>query len=490
MHVLLLVPRTARAWHSALAEELRAAGVATTVRTTGAPSWGRDLDRLVRRERRLHRLPAGGSDPSPPGRLASGADADPRPHLTVDLTLDLTGHRPFEWAVTFDGRPGEPAAADAVLAGRFPVVRVVDGHGRTLTEGRPGSELPGLAAAALDGVLAGTVRLVVTAVTGHRSVLPDDPDPDDPDPAPARTAGARARRAVVGAAARRAYRSLYRSPHWRVGWRLVDGAGVLESGRLPDGGWRDLPDDGRHFYADPFPIVVAGERHLFVEDFDHRRGRGVISVVEVGDAGPIGPPRPVLEHDVHLSYPCVFEDDGEVWMVPESSAAGTVELYRATRFPDRWTLEQVLLRDVDASDATPFRHDGRWWLSATVRQGGSCSDALHLWYADALTGPWKPHERNPVLVDIASARPAGRPGWSEGRLLRPVQDGRDGYGAALAVAEVVDLDPSTFTQRVVARLSPGAAWPGSRLHTLNRAGDLEVVDGSARSSRLRRGSRR
>jgi hypothetical protein len=150
----------------------------------------------------------------------------------------------------------------------------------------------------------------------------------------------------------------------------------------------------------------------------------------------------------------------------------------------------VLLRDVDANDATPFRHDGRWWLSATVRHRGSCSDALHLWFADRLTGPWVPHAHNPVLVDIASARPAGLPERSDGRLLRPVQDGRRGYGAALAVAEVETLDPTSFVQRVVARVPPGPSWPGSRLHTVNRAGRLEVIDGSARSARMRHRSRR
>jgi hypothetical protein len=367
------------------------------------------------------------------------------------------------------------------------VVRVAEASGRVLAEGRPGSELPGVAAAALDGILAGTVQLVAAAVAGHRPSLPSDPLlVGTPAAPPARSPAARYGRALAGAAVRRAYRTLYRSPHWRVGWRLTDGPGVLETGELPAGGWQVLPDDGHHFYADPFPVVARGTRHLFVEDFDHRRGRGVISVVEIGDRGPTGRPRPVLEHAVHLSYPFVVEDGGDHWMIPETSAAGTVELYRAREFPDRWELAHVLLRDVDASDATAFRWEGRWWLAATVRNGGSCSDALHLWYADHLAGPWRPHDRNPVLVDIASARPAGRPAWHGGRLLRPVQDGRRQYGGALAVAEIVTLDPSTFEQRVVARLEPGETWRGSRLHTLNRAGDLEVVDGSARSPRLRR----
>jgi hypothetical protein len=484
MEVLVLVPDHVRGWHLAVVDALASSGVGVRLERAGHESLGRDVEALLRWERRLHGLTTPYADLVPPGAAATSA-AGSHP----DLCLDLSGAPVSSgcWTVTFDDGTGESAAARSLLAGRFPVVRVLDGGGRIVAEGRPGCELPGVAASALDGVLAGTVELVAAALAGNRLRLPaESAGPATPAlPTPLRSPSAQARRAVAGSAARRVYRILYRSPHWRVGWRFTDGPGVLERGRLPDDGWRVLPDDGRHFYADPFPIVVDGRTHLFVEDFDHRLGRGVISAVEFDGAGPIGTPRPVLQHEQHLSYPFVLECQGEVWMMPETSAAGTVELYRATDFPDRWELAQVLLRDVDASDATPFRHEGRWWLSATVRRGGSCSDALHLWYADDLVGPWKPHERNPVLVDIASARPAGRPARHAGRLLRPAQDGRAGYGGALAVAEVVDLDPGTFTQRVVARVSPGGSWPGTRLHTVNRAGNLEVVDGSARSPRLR-----
>lgn len=212
-------------------------------------------------------------------------------------------------------------------------------------------------------------------------------------------------------------------------------------------------------------------------------GGGVISVVEFGTDGPLGTPRAVLAHDVHLSYPVVLADQGALWMIPETSAAGTVELYRAVDFPEHWERHAVLLRDVDANDVTPFRHGGRWWLAATVRHGGSCSDTLHLWYADDLRGPWAPHTANPVVVDIASARPGGHVQHRGDRLFRPAQDNRAGYGAALTIAEIVDLDPSHYRQRIVEHLAPGAAWPGHRLHTVNRAGDLEVIDGSARSWR-------
>ena len=93
-------------------------------------------------------------------------------------------------------------------------------------------------------------------------------------------------------------------------------------------------------------------------------------------------------------------------------------------------------------------------------------------------GPWLPHASNPVLIDRASTRPAGNFVTINDKLWRPVQNCADGYGAALALAEIVELSPTTFKQIVRHSLRPGPAWPGRKLHTLNRCGRLEVIDGS------------
>jgi hypothetical protein len=238
--------------------------------------------------------------------------------------------------------------------------------------------------------------------------------------------------------------------------------------------------------AGPFAIAHGGSVTLFVEEFDYRRGKGVISALGFDAAGPRGRPEPVLELETHLSYPFVFEADGAVWMIPESHASGTIDLYRATAFPGGWVHEAVLVDHVVAGDATLLRHDGRWWMFATVRAGGgSYSDTLHLWHAPHFRGPWTPHPRNPVLIDVGSARAAGPIVARDGALIRPVQDCRRGYGAALGLARILRLDADGYEQRVETRLGPGAAWPGSRLHMLSAAGGFEFIDGSRRArSRL------
>ena len=53
-----------------------------------------------------------------------------------------------------------------------------------------------------------------------------------------------------------------------------------------------------------------------------------------------------------------------------------------------------------------------------------------------------------------------------------------GLGAALGLAEVLELSPATYRQAVRHVLKPGPLWTGRKLHTLNRCGQLEVIDGS------------
>ena len=209
-------------------------------------------------------------------------------------------------------------------------------------------------------------------------------------------------------------------------------------------------------------------------------------MVPFGESGPSGPAQPVLEEPWHLSYPFLIAHDGEIWMIPESSASRSLTLYRADPFPSRWVPEAVLLSDIEASDATVIQHNGAFWMFAATRDGrGSWSDTLSIFHARDLRGPWEAHQGNPILVDQAAARPAGAVVERDGKLWRPVQDCTDGYGTGIGLAEIVRLDHTEFEQEIRSVLRAPPHWPGRRLHTLNRAGRLECIDGAAYSPRSR-----
>ena len=410
-----------------------------------------------------------------------------------DLTLDLTGTLPQDqgnvWRLTFDGAPGERSLLASVMAGRAPVA-ALDNGAEIVAIGRLGTESDGITLATFEDCLARVITLIAAAFDGAASrSLPSRDLAVTPTSADARRfglwfTGKKVAKDLARTLARRLYTQLYYAPHWRVGWRRVDGEETIDLRQHPASGWTTLADDRQRFFADPFPFEYQGAVTLFVEDFDHRLQRGIISAIPFGPDGPVGPAEPVLDLPYHLSYPFVFEQDGQAWMIPESSAAKSIDLYRATDYPRGWVHEARLVDGVVASDATIVQHDGRWWMFATVRDnGGAYSDALHLWSAPDFRGPWTPHARNPVLIDIASARPAGRIVERDGSLIRPVQDCRLGYGNALGLARIVRLDDENFEQVVEAVLQTGPDWPGRRLHTLNTAGGLEFIDGSGTARR-------
>jgi hypothetical protein len=207
----------------------------------------------------------------------------------------------------------------------------------------------------------------------------------------------------------------------------------------------------------------------------------------------------VIEQDCHLSYPFLFAHAGRMWMIPETSERRTVELWVAERFPDRWSRHAVLLDDTDVGDATLAEIDGVWWMFGATRERWCSSwEALALWSAPAPTGPWTAHPKNPVVVDVRSARPAGHLFRDGATWYRPVQDSSRGYGSGLAVAALRDLTAETYAETVVRRFATPPPLDGLHSWNLAGAGDhlFEALDvhgvpsAFGRSRRLALGSPR
>ena len=280
----------------------------------------------------------------------------------------------------------------------------------------------------------------------------------------------------------------YRGVRFRVSSRL-DGSRpqwfLAIRRRTPENSFDDasgyqlmLPPKDR-FYADPFLFEKDGKTFLFLEDLRYSEGRALISCCELNADGTHGPIVEVLRRPYHLSYPFVFEHEGEIYMIPETKANRTVELYRATNFPTEWALESVLLSDVYAVDATIHQADGKYWMFAGVSNGRySNCDELGIFFSDTIKGPWLPHPQNPVVSDVRSARPAGAFFRDQGRLIRPSQDCAKAYGYALVFSEVVTLTETEYEERSISRLDPDWVKGNLGTHTYTRTDQFEVIDGN------------
>jgi len=479
---VILPTHFTRRWHVEMVERLRRSGhqINTSLKSYGSPG---KLDQILVIE--AFRFGPG---------LGSRADIAPAAAMeTPDLIIDLAGAAqggsvPI-MTVTFDGRSALDAVARTVLAGGQPLVQ-------TLLDGQPiGTARPMVSeriwlTRALNDIL---VRAMDLVERGVREVVAGTVSASPPASI-AEPSGGLASAYWLGIGPKLLHRLFlklrYKPFHWRVGYRFhpapLTGLGFEASGvghaTLPAPLWQELPEDGSRFYADPFPIEVDGGHFLFVEEFPHSTGKGVISVAETDGEGRFGTPRIVLEEPFHLSYPQVFVHDGAFWMIPEAAAGRDLILYRAEQFPDRWVRHAVLVADTPLSDATLLQQDGRFWLFAADGGRGSSSDALLVFHAETLAGPFQPHAANPILIDQTSARPAGAFILGGAFPVLPVQDGTHGYGSGIGLVDIVELNLDRVRIGPVrALVTPG--WRCEFKHTTNRAGRLEVVDGVVRQPR-------
>ncbi len=381
----------------------------------------------------------------------------------------------------FDRVPFERGLLLALLARRAPRVEIValgDGAARTLAVGLPAVEDAGVLARGLESVLARTIDLVLQAVRDPAICRAVHKVSDPLESGPAGTPARFFARTFSEKLRRRLGSARGRPNHWTIAVRrITDGPALAPSRSWSAPLFIPLPDDDLCFRADPFVYVHEGRSFVFFEELPYATGKGVIAMVEIDADGEPSPPHIVLELPVHTSYPQIFAFDGEIYMLPETSAAGRIELFRAQAFPDRWVSERVLIEGVVASDATLVEHAGRWWLFATVSGDGRSSwDGLCLYHAPHPFGPWTAHSGNPVLIDAGAARPAGAMWHEDGELMRIAQDCRGGYGVGIAICRVERLDADGYAQSVVARLGPPDGFGADGVHTLNRAGSLEAID--------------
>jgi hypothetical protein len=283
-------------------------------------------------------------------------------------------------------------------------------------------------------------------------------------------------------AATRKLRSSSDITHWRIAVRRASEPLYRQtSPSLTGFQWIESPR-GR-FWADPFLVLEAGETWAVFEDFIYAEQRGVIAAGKV-ENGRLVDVRTILDRPYHLSYPYIFKHEGATWMIPETEHAGQIQLDRARRFPDDWVLDSVLL-DMAASDSSLFRFEGRWYMFVSPRIVAGAVSMTLLFEAPTPQGPWKLHPAGAVSNDVRWARCGGSVIEDQGRLLRVSQDCSNGYGYSVSFNEF-KIGSTTYEEKPVSVLAPEPKRSGIfGVHTFNRVGDWEVIDGRAPIRRAR-----
>lgn len=250
---------------------------------------------------------------------------------------------------------------------------------------------------------------------------------------------------------------------------------------------KDVTDVDAEFIADPFMLFANGVWHMYFEVLLRESRKGVIAKAKSDDGINWQYQGVVLEEDFHLSYPFVFQQGSDFYMLPETLEANEIRLYKSKQPDGPFHLDSVLLEGSYA-DPTLINHGDTWFLFA-------CSapyqhNRLELFHSHSLTEGWQVHPDSPLIVDNKeSARPAGRIFQYDQHLYRLNQDCAKRYGHKVRVNKILTLTDQVYREESIEQPLFTAAgnlnssqWNGAGMHhaDIHRTEDgrwIACVDG-------------
>lgn len=240
-----------------------------------------------------------------------------------------------------------------------------------------------------------------------------------------------------------------------------------------DDQWRFVKTPEDTWIADPFLYEVAGEHYLFAELYERKKEKATIAYYKFVDGTPVFQ-QIIIDQPYHMSYPCVFEHSGMHYMIPETSANASVDLYRATVFPQKWEKVKTLLSGTRYVDTTVVKYAGEY--RAISYRKSPRGWMLDIFALDMENYTMKLQHSVPYTRNVG--RPAG--GFlNDNALIRPAQNCANKYGENLILYQVSQCTDAVYQeheqQRILAcdlRLPSKA----DRIHTYNRDSLYECVD--------------
>jgi hypothetical protein len=235
---------------------------------------------------------------------------------------------------------------------------------------------------------------------------------------------------------------------------------------------KDVSDVPAKSIADPFILKADRMWYLFFEVMNQRTAKGEIAVASSKDGMKWTYQQIVLSELFHLSYPYVFEWMSDYYMVPESFQAGSIRLYRASKFPTNWSFAGILKSGKYLVDTSIFRFDNKWWLFTETNPNAK-HDTLRLFHATELMGPWLEHPHSPIVEGNPHiARPGGRVIVVNDTVIRYAQDCYPAYGTQVRAFEITELTPNSYHEQGVDEsrviLTPsGSGWNASGMHHID-----------------------
>ena len=235
------------------------------------------------------------------------------------------------------------------------------------------------------------------------------------------------------------------------------------------------------FWADPFLYEFENNVYVFFENYSYTTERGKISCGKI-ENGEIINVIDVLDLNYHLSYPFIFSEKGEIYMMPESCENRRLEIYRCLEFPSQWELHATGFDGELVVDAFFYDDESNQkWLFLNKASAATVpmENELHIYKVNSsgFLDNLVPHHQNPVIIDARKARNGGAIFRYKNEIYRPSQcNDRGLYGRALNINKIKKLSLEEYVEETVETIQPDFYKGLLATHHLHQIEGLFVID--------------
>lgn len=256
---------------------------------------------------------------------------------------------------------------------------------------------------------------------------------------------------------------------WNIGFTETPLEDIL-AGKPIQYRWMQHQYTGRWF-ADPFLLDVTKDAYIVLaEDFEDSRGYAVISKLVVDKRTlELKDVKQLLDRGTHLSFPVIKRVQNDVFVYPENSESGELNLYRYDGEAERLVKCETMMA-APLTDAVTIDYDGESLLFATTLPNPN-GNKLNMYVKH--NGAYE--LKDTIVVQGRTARMGGDFFWKDGALYRPAQDNNECYGGALILQKVV-VESGKWTFSDIRRLTSPHPDYTTGLHTFNMCKGTIVVD--------------
>jgi len=265
---------------------------------------------------------------------------------------------------------------------------------------------------------------------------------------------------------------------WQVAYRRRN---INDNVLIDNTPFQLIPNTEQYWLADPFVYEKDEKVYFFYELFDIGRDKGSIAY-SILNNGVISKPKIIVEEPYHLSFPCIFEYDGDLFMIPETGKTHNIYVYKCKEFPDVWVKDKLLLGGIDPSDTIWFEINNMFYIITSLLNNGNPRDTTNYLYEFNMNNGKLQKPFKILNTGKYGVRNAGNIFFKNNMFIRPGQIGEKTYGEGIVFWKC-NLVNGKYEEEELGTLHPKdimllnenkLSYIG--LHTYNVSKHYEIID--------------